>query len=346
MARPFGLLAVVVAGAVLAGFTDLGDLDDAGWYGVLTATLLAVGLYTSTHAIVVAHARRHMKLIVLAITVGVFAKAALIGGALVVIFGDPVFWILGIAVAQIDPLSVAALLRNSPMSPRAKTILVAWSSFDDPMTVLLALYVPALIVSPQVPAALGTSGGLADYSLGLGMNLAFAAVVGAAWWFARRKVPSAFVVLIIGCTLLILSFAVAIGYLLMLGLALIGLFLRPDHIDPIADWSVRIALAVATFGVGIMLADGIDLVRGAALGVAAVAAQVIVGGVLTRRLPRQDRWYLSFAQQNGITAIILSLLLEPAYPGTIAVVAPAIVVVNVLHAVANKLLNRRLVSVN
>jgi len=180
MARSLWLLAVVVAGAVLAVFTDLRDVDDAGWYGVLTAALLAVGLYTSTRGIVLSQARRHVKLIVLAVTVGVFAKAALIGGALVVIFGDPIFWVLGIAVAQIDPLSVAALMRGSPMSQRAKTILAAWASFDDPMTVLLALYVPALIVSPQVPSALGTSGGLADYSLGLGVNLAFAVVVGVA----------------------------------------------------------------------------------------------------------------------------------------------------------------------
>jgi hypothetical protein len=49
-----------------------------------------------------------------------------------------------------------------------------------------------------------------------------------------------------------------------------------------------------------------------------------------------DRWHISFAQQNGLTAIILALLFEPVHPGTVAIVAPAIIVVNGLHALVNK----------
>ncbi len=342
MARLLWLLALIVVGFVLAVVADIRDLEDADWYSVLTAGLLAVGLYASAYGIVLEEARRHLKLIVAAVTVGVFVKAALIGGLLVMIFHDPVFWVLGIAVAQIDPLSVAALMRSSRMSERAKTILAAWSSFDDPMTVLLALYVPMLIVRPREPSTVVMSAGPAGYALEFGLNILFALVVVWVWRFCRRSVASTLIVLLIGYSLLVLSFATAIMCLLMLGLALIGLFLRPEKFDRIIDWAARIALGVAILLVGVLLSEGIDLVRGLALGAAAFGAQFVVGGVLTRHLPRQDRLYLAFAQQNGVTAIILSLLLEPAYPGTVAVVAPAIVVVTVLHSFSNKLLEHRL----
>ena len=342
MARTFGLLTLVVAGLVLALVVDPGAFDAAAWYGELTTGLLAVGLYVSTHGIVIEQARAHLTLIVLAVTVGVFAKAVLIGGTLAVGFGDPMFWIWGIAVAQIDPLSVAALLRGSRMSDRAKTILAAWASFDDPMTVLLTLYVPALIVAPQTNATAIASGGLTDYLVGVGANLGFALLVGGVWWAFRRRFVSSVLVFVAGYALLALSFAVAIAYVLMLGLALVGLVLRPERFDRVGDWAVRVALAAAALLVGIMLGDGLDLVRGVALGCAAFVAQLVVGGLLARRLPRPDRLHLAFAQQNGITAIILSLLLEPAYPGTVAVVAPAIIVVNSIHAASNRLLERRL----
>lgn len=50
--------------------------------------LLAVGLYASTYGIVLQEAQRHLKLVVAAVTIGVFAKAALIGGLLVAVFHE------------------------------------------------------------------------------------------------------------------------------------------------------------------------------------------------------------------------------------------------------------------
>jgi hypothetical protein len=77
------------------------------------------------------------------------------------------------------------------------------------------------------------------------------------------------------------------------------------------------------------------------LGVAAYAAQVVVALLLTiPKVWRGDRARLALGQQNGLTAIILALLLEPNFPGTIAVVAPAIIVVNLLHALCNGLYDR------
>ena len=70
-------------------------------------------------------------------------------------------------------------------------------------------------------------------------------------------------------------------------------------------------------------------------------AQIVVALLLTiPKVWRGDRARLALGQQNGLTAIILALLLEPNFPGTIAVVAPAIIVVNLLHALCNGLYDR------
>ncbi|MFF5308212.1 hypothetical protein [Streptomyces massasporeus] len=97
-------------------------------YVVATGLLLAVGLYGSTHGIDLADLRRDLRGVVAAVTLGVVLKAALISGVMVLAFDRPEYLILGIVVAQIDPLSVTALSRDGHMSQRARSLLTAWAS--------------------------------------------------------------------------------------------------------------------------------------------------------------------------------------------------------------------------
>ncbi|TMR15670.1 hypothetical protein ETD86_26755 [Nonomuraea turkmeniaca] len=90
--------------------------------------------------------------------------------------------ILAVAVAQIDPLSVASVMADNRLSDRAKTILGAWSSFDDPVTVILAFYA----VSWVKPIQDGLS---ASYLTDLGLNALFAAVAYAVWRLVRKAPP-------------------------------------------------------------------------------------------------------------------------------------------------------------
>lgn len=344
------LVAFVVLGFVGASLLGISGLQDAEWYMFTVSALLAVGLYASTYGITLQDAREHLRIIISAVTIGVVLKAALIGGSLALLFGDPFFFVLGIAVAQIDPLSVAGLMKGKRMSSRAKTVLASWASFDDPITVILSLYAPVLIA--QMFGAdlqpLGGTDGAADnlfaYVRELGLNLAFAGGVLALWLLIRYYSKKTYAWLVVGLAagvylLLVLSFAVAVLYFMMLGIALIGLFLRPKRIEPLMERAINWALVLAAVLLGFLLVDGINIGAGLALGVAAYCAQIVAGFLLTRRLPKHDRWHIAFAQQNGITAIILALLLEPIYPGTVAVVAPAIVIINSLHAAANKILD-------
>lgn len=353
----FKLVALVAAGVLIGKVLGLEHLETTPWYQPVTAALLAIGLYASTYGISVPEARQHARLIVMAVTVGVIVKAALIGALMSLAFGL-VYVVRAIGVAQIDPLSVSRLMRRgSPMSKKAKSILGAWSSFDDPMTVLLGLYVPAIIVAPVAGSQPLAQGGLSAYAVGLGLNLLFAGLVWAIWRYTRLNLANTLLVLCVGYALLVVSFATAVMCLMMLGLALIGLFLRPttaaakgdtegdaERFDRLVERAVDVAFYVAAILLGVLLAQGVNLVAGVAMGVVAYAAQAVVALPLTRKLGWSDRVYLMLAQQLGITAIILALRFEPAYPGTVAVVGPTIIVVNLLHAVMNKWAAPRLIA--
>jgi NhaP-type Na+/H+ or K+/H+ antiporter len=343
----FVLSLFVLFGFGLAKAFGLNDLESSDWYMLAVAILLAVGLYASTYGIDLREARKHLKIILAAVTVGVLLKAAIIGGSLALIFQDPFFLILGVAVAQIDPLSVANLMKGNRMSKKAKTILASWASFDDPVTVILALYVPLLVMQltgielGSITGDKNINANLVTYIQELGLNLGLAAQAFCLYtvlrFYAKQiSAWSAFGVSLAVYVLLALTFSVSVLYFMMLGIALIGLFLRPPKFDRFIGRVITWALWAAAVLLGALLIGGLDIGKGVALGIAAYVSQIIVGYLLTRGLPKKDRLHIAFAQQNGITAIILALLFEPIRPGTVAIVAPAILTANILHNLINR----------
>jgi hypothetical protein len=234
---------------------------------------------------------------------------------------------------------------------------LAWASFDDPVTTLLTIYLSGLTLSLLHGGRAGGpgagDGSLLSFGMGVGESVAFAAVALGIWFCLRRarsltvrrsagpapisrlrsRHNAVAVVALIGL------FSVAIWQFIMLGLALTGLFFRPA----LGKWVERLTTAaflLAVFALGLLLGPGIQVLHGVVLGVAAFAAQAVVALVIARRQSRTDRVYLALGQQNGITAIILALLLEPNFPGTVGIVAPAILVVNLLNIVANGIWER------
>ncbi|MDF5755839.1 hypothetical protein [Spongiactinospora sp. TRM90649] len=333
-------LLVVAAGAgVAVAVSGVGEFVGSPPYMYAVTALLSVGLYSGAHGIT-REVTADLRTVVIAVTVGVLAKAALIGGVMYAFSRRPESLLLGVAVAQIDPLSVAALIGGSRMSARAKNLLLAWASFDDPITALLTVYLSAVL--------LGGQGGLGAYLATLWGNAALAGVVLAVWlsarWAARRyqwpvlhDPPTA---RIAGVAVLLAALVVAVQQFLVLGIALIGLFLRPG-VDRALGRLLNGAFLVAAFALGLLLPGGVDPVGGVVLGVTAFAAQIVVGGLIPARgLTRTERVYLALGQQNGITAIMLALALLPGVPWAVAVVVPAILTVNVLHLIANTLWER------
>lgn len=333
------LLLFVFIGYLIALMGGVRHLENASWYGILISGLLAIGLYSSTYGIVLSEARKHARIILSAITVGVLFKAVIIGGTLYLISKDPFYLILGVLMAQIDPLSVSTLMQESRLSTKAKTILASWSSFDDPITVILALYVPqiaGMIIGQSWQGVTKITNGneLIGYVQEIGVNLIYAGIIFVVWFVLQHyHKKTALYGLVVG------ALAIATAYFWMLSVAVLGLFLRPG-IDTVMSHAVTWALRVAALLLGMLLIGGVDMTRGVLLGSMTFISQIVVGFLLTLGLPMKDRLHLAFAQQNGITAIILALLFVPFYPQTVSVIAPAILVVNILHAVTNKILDR------
>jgi NhaP-type Na+/H+ or K+/H+ antiporter len=346
-------LTFLLAGAALIGFLIARQFGVHAFYrspGYLYAVtaLLAIGIYSSTSGIDLSELRNRFRTVILAITVGVLAKSVLIAAFMLPLLHDPVFAIvLGVAVAQIDPLAVAALIGQSRMSESGKTIIRAWSSFDDPVTMLLTIY---LLVF--VPAANGThligsvSVGTRPIAIAvsIALNLAFAGGLFVTWRIVRllrRRHPavasSRWARFAMAAFLLAVGY-IAVTYFLLFGLALVGLFWRPTA-QAALDRTAKVALVLASVALGLVFVDGIRWIAGLVLGCATYLAQFLVAPIVAIS-QRGDRMYLALGQQNGITAITLALLLQPFYSDAVAIIGPAVLVVNLLHAGSNAAWNR------
>ncbi|WP_345363399.1 hypothetical protein [Actinoallomurus liliacearum] len=343
MTRRMVLMVAMVLLGVLGGlaFPQATGILSGPFYAMSVTALLAVGLYGSTHGIDLGHLRSDARTVVLAVTVGVLLKAVLITAVLLAVFQNPAYLVLGIAVAQIDPLSVAALGESSRLSRRGQALLLAWASFDDPVTTLLTIYVAAFAMRFQDGAATvhQALGDPAMFTIDLVGNLAVAAVAIVLYrltgrFAPRRQFP-------VGCAILAVVFAVGVWQTWVLAVALVGLKVRPRlpgrpaAVQGVLDKAVNVAFLLAAVLLGVVLSAGVSPVPGIVLGVTAFLAHALVSLPLTRSHTRADRVLLALAQQNGITAITLALLLEPFFSGTVAVVAPAILVINLLYLLSN-----------
>jgi len=137
----------------------------------------------------------------------------------------------------------------------------------------------------------------------------------------------------------------------MFGIALTGLFMRPEDesvsrlIEKILDRCSGFAYMAAGCIVGLLIwQNGVDLRLGLVIGVAAYMSQMLVAPLLMRVLgqgyTKTDRGLLARAHQNGLTACLLALS-----TGTISSILPAIVVTQVLYFLFNWQYERRLARV-
>lgn len=334
LAAFIGMLVSWVIGE--AGGIHAHQIEASAFYGKSVAGLLAIGLYVSVYGISREELRKNAIVVLVAVTVGVTAKAFLGGAVMVIAYGGAGYLLLGVAVAQIDPLSVAASLRDRRMSDRAKSVLSAWAAFDDPITVLLVVYLAAVSLPTAGLRGSGVLAGDGGYLWQLGYNGLLIAAGGMAWYLLGvwrgahgRRCARALQYLVLAGLI-----AVAAAFGLYAGIAVCGLFFRPE-IDSVVGWIVNVAFYAAAFLLGMLLSTGVLVGAGVLLGVSVFLAQVLAGLVISRGMPLDDRVRLALGQQNGVTAIILALAIQPYFPVAVGVVAVAILTVNILHILSN-----------
>jgi hypothetical protein len=131
--------------------------------------------------------------------------------------------------------------------------------------------------------------------------------------------------------------------------ALVSLAFRPAWLGgKLGELLTSTALYGATFLLGVLLAEGVDWRGGLVLGITTYASQMVVAwlvvwlsalitpvGKKQNAFSPREVWHLALAQQNGITAIVLALVLQPMVPIAVATISLAIVVVNLTQFCAN-----------
>lgn len=335
-----------VAGAGLA----VSEIIQAAWgvharsvsgsflYGKGISFLLAAGLFASVYGISRRELQRNARVVLLAITLGVALKAGLVGAIMALAYGSAGFLLLGVAVAQIDPLSVAATLGRSGMSQRAKSILAAWASFDDPVTVLLVYAGSFALPAASHGSGGGLGAGAGSYLSQIIGNAVLIGVAAIAWYILavtlHGRVSDRFRFALQGLVLAGLL-AAATEYGLLVGITVCGLFYRPP-IAAVMERVVNVAFYAAAFLLGLLLVAGVDLAAGLLLGVSVFAVQMLTAFVISPGLPRADRVHLALGQQNGLTAIVLGLALQPYLPQAVGIIAVAILTVNVINIYSNR----------
>jgi len=313
---------------------NLSEID----YTYLTYSLLAIGLYGGVYAIDLKEFRIHKKIIISAITIGVILKSLIIGGLLFFFTQNILSFLFGIIVAQIDPISVSHLLQKNKtkkLSKSGETILRAWSSFDDPMTVLLSIYLALPLLGTYIKGK-DLSFDFTSYFSELFYNLLFAAFIFILFKIFQKKFSQKKILEIL---LLVIIFCFVIYFKLMLSIALIALFFRPK-ISKTLDKAINFSLYISTILLGILLINGISFFIGFLLAIFTVLSQIIALFILMREFSQKDKVYLAFGQQNGITSIILAIIIESFYSGTISIIAPAIFFINSLYFILNHLADK------
>lgn len=342
---------VVALGLILGATTSIFDVDleQGSW---LFALLLGIGLLGSTFGIDLTEMRMHdWRTLIWAVTIGVTLKATLIGAIMFCLTGGDVrFFIIAITVAQMDPLSVAALTDKTRLSPRADNLLRAWAALDDPVTVLLTIVVSVMMQLTHIKTGLSfeniqieSLGGFGTYAV---ENVAFMATLVFLWQQVYAKSGGRSYTYKLILTLVFMTGGIIIGstWFWMFGVALVGIFLRPTDADVsvrvqrILEVATSVAFTTASIVVGyLLMIHGIEPLLGIALGMCAFLSQVVVTALLPakRKMTRRDRLYLAGGHQNGVTACLLGLA-----TGTAPIVIPAIVVTHVLHFAWNAALDR------
>jgi hypothetical protein len=323
------ILFIVLTGAgYIAGrYTDFNPVE-VNAFSHFAALALVLGLYNSVSGIDLVAVRARRWLAVTVITLAVPLKILATGALMYLIYPKPVSFLVAVAITQIDPLSVDTLLADKKhMSEQAKGLLRIWASFDDPVTVIFGFLVLLPLVSDNV-------GDITPDLVMLGAitNLG----PGALLWLISKKTrllrhPDVRLVVLV--TLLIFCFATR-AYLLA---AITGLLLRP-FLPKTFNQVVTIFYYTIVFIVGMALSSyGLDLRLGFLLAVTEFFVIQPATTMIVYNGTSSDLLRIAFAQQNGLTTLLIGLAFETLDIHVLHILLPAIIAVNMMNLALNKL---------
>lgn len=324
-------VAFTLVGALVGNLTHVNPIDEP-LFPIFASFALVVGLYGSVVGIDLRAVAAHKWTAVIVITVAVPIQILASGAVMYLIYPFGVSFLLAVAMTQIDPLSVDTLLQDKDsMSPEAKGLLRIWASFDDPVTVLFGF----LLLLPAV-AGVTASSAVPNPVIYVALNLFPALAV----WLLKRYTDlfegrwlSLFTLL----ALLTLAFFTQ-SYLLA---AILGLLLRPIP-DRYFSRLISVLYYTIVFIVGMAMNSYADLLgTGIRLGALLAMVEFFIIQPFTTILvfngTPNDILRIAFAQQNGLTTLLMGIAFQTLGVPVLHILLPAIVIINLFNLVVNKI---------
>ncbi len=301
---------------------------------------IAVGLYINILSIDTKIFKTCFNSIVKVVLVGVPIKIVL-PGFLLSLFSPqiaPIAYLCSTVIAQIDPIAADKFLEDSKISKKSETILRAWSSFDDPITVLFAFYI-------FLPALLLTNFKIEEYLIKIILDIFSCILIYLFYLIYKQNITiskkvQSFIETIVIVAIIIYS-VVFNSFILP---AVAGLFIRPFAPEKFSVINSGIfylsAVILGTFAANMQL----DWYSGLILAASTFfLAQVFVTFIFIKD-SIESKSRVMFGHQNGMTAMLLTVAIEMSTSEKtdelLGITLPAIVWVAVFYFGTNYLLNR------
>ncbi|GAA6622181.1 hypothetical protein [Scytonema sp. NUACC26] len=302
-------------------------------------TAIALSLYINVLNIDKTLFKRHLGLIIRILVLGVPIKIVLPGFLLALLSPNlaPVAYLCATVIAQIDPIASAKSLDSSKISKKSETILRAWTSFDDPISILFAFYI-------FLPLLVSTNFSWSQYFVRIGADIVgcFTVYYFSKWIKTIRPHIKNLLEIIFGVIIIVYS-VLSDSFLLS---AFAGLFLRPTAsekleimISPIFYFSVIV--------IGLLSTNlSFDWLSGGILAFSTFFLGQVIVTLLFLKESMANKARVMFGHQNGMTAILLTVAIEVAGSektrNLLSVTVPAIILIALFYFMTNYLLDRTL----
>ena len=319
------------------------------WFGINARTIpyleeimnttIALSLYINVLSIDRTLFKSNLGLILKVLVLGVPIKIVLPGLILTLLSPTvaPVAYLCATVIAQIDPIASAKSFENNNISKKSETILRAWTSFDDPVSILFGFYIfLPLIVSNNfsfsqyfVRIAGDIVGCFIVYYLSKWLNTIHSDI--------KSKLEIIFILLIIVYSVLWDSFILS---------AFAGLFLRPIVsekleiiITPIFYFSV---IVIGLLSINLSF----DWLSGGILAFSTFVLGQVIVTILFFKESIANKLRVMFGHQNGMTSILLTVAIEVSGSektrDLLSITLPAILLIALFYFSTNYVLDRTL----
>lgn len=308
-------------GYLLASFFNINPSEHIEFIIFISSICLSLSLFANVQAIDHNFIEEYKGKSIFLVSIGLLFKVILLGTILYLLTKKIEFFLIAALMSQIDPSFTNWAQRLLNVKGRIAKLTLIESTFDDPVSTLLTIYL-------ALPFVLGDRLDLKLYSLMMMINLCFSL-----FFFLFKKkshlkdsIISPFLVIIGGV------------FNLFLGVALSGLFFRIKKELFYKPIDIITYLSTFTIGLFIPFID-LDFGYGFLLAVTLVyVVRPIEIFIFFKNFNLKEKLVMSFAEQKGITTLLMLILIQPQI-NIINTVLPAVIFINSLFFINNYLVN-------